>query len=71
VCVVYDLTDACGGYIDGTNGTITSPFHPSIYPPNKNCVWLIVAPPQHRITVTFNHFDVEGNNVSMIVSIDQ
>ena len=57
--------DACGGYIDGTNGTITSPFYPSIYPPNKNCVWLIVAPPQHRITVSFAHFDVEGNNVSV------
>jgi len=60
-----DVTDACGGYIDGTNGTITSPFYPSIYPPNKNCVWLIVAPPQHRITITFSHFDVEGNNVSV------
>ena len=60
-CVLH--TDACGGYIDGTNGTLTSPFYPSIYPPNKNCVWLIVAPPQHRITVTFTHFDVEGNNV--------
>jgi len=60
---MFGCADACGGYIDGTNGTITSPFYPSIYPPNKNCIWLIVAPPQHRITITFNHFDVEGNNV--------
>jgi CUB domain len=36
---------------------------PNVYPPNKNCVWLIVAPTQHRITITFTSFDVEGNNV--------
>jgi tolkin protein len=54
--------DACGGYLDGANGTFMSPFFPSVYPPNKNCVWMIVAPPQHRITITFTHFDVEGNN---------
>lgn len=54
--------DACGGYIDAANGTIQSPLHPDVYPPSKNCVWLIVAPAQYRITISFTSFDVEGNN---------
>lgn len=54
--------DACGGYIDLANGTIQSPSFPDLYPPNKNCVWQIVAPDQYRITLNFTHFDMEGNN---------
>ncbi|KAK0168286.1 hypothetical protein PV327_002110 [Microctonus hyperodae] len=54
--------DACGGIYDASNGTITSPSFPKIYPENKNCVWEIVAPPQYRITLNFTHFDLEGNN---------
>ncbi|CAL4063003.1 unnamed protein product [Meganyctiphanes norvegica] len=54
--------DACGGQVDGTNGTITSPSFPDLYPVNKNCIWEIVAPPQYRITLNFTHFDLEGNN---------
>lgn len=55
--------DACGGVIDATNGTISSPSFPEEYPSNKNCIWEIVAPPQYRITLNFTHFDLEGNNV--------
>lgn len=57
------MIDACGGFFDETNGTITSPSFPETYPGNKNCVWEIVAPPQYRITLNFTHFDLEGNNV--------
>ncbi|XP_071577832.1 tolloid-like protein 2 isoform X1 [Temnothorax nylanderi] len=55
--------DACGGFFDDSNGTITSPSFPETYPGNKNCVWEIIAPPQYRITLNFTHFDLEGNNV--------
>ncbi|XP_015588432.1 tolloid-like protein 2 isoform X3 [Cephus cinctus] len=55
--------DACGGITDASNGTITSPSFPEMYPGNKNCVWEIIAPPQYRITLNFTHFDLEGNNV--------
>src|SRR6218665_1944317 len=58
------VVDACGGYIDASNGTIQSPLYPDFYPPSKNCIWLIVAPTQYRITITFHAFDIEGNNVS-------
>lgn len=54
--------DACGGQIDLPNGTLMSPSFPDLYPPNKNCIWEIVAPPQYRITLNFTHFDLEGNN---------
>lgn len=57
------IVDACGGYIDQSNGSIQSPSFPDLYPPNKNCVWQIVAPDQYRITLNFSHFDMEGNNV--------
>ena len=66
------LTDACGGYINAdtdpengaANGTIQSPSYPDLYPPNKNCVWQIVAPAWYRITINFTDFNLEGNNVS-------
>lgn len=58
------VTDACGGVFDVSNGTITSPSFPELYPANKNCIWEIIAPPQYRITLNFTHFDLEGNNVS-------
>ncbi|XP_067013394.2 protein tolkin [Anabrus simplex] len=54
---------ACGGVIDASNGTISSPSFPESYPGNKNCIWEIIAPPQYRITLNFTHFDLEGNNV--------
>ncbi|XP_049805419.1 tolloid-like protein 1 isoform X2 [Schistocerca nitens] len=55
--------DACGGLFESSNGTISSPSFPELYPSNKNCIWEIIAPPQYRITLNFTHFDLEGNNV--------
>ncbi|XP_022536438.2 bone morphogenetic protein 1b isoform X2 [Astyanax mexicanus] len=54
---------ACGGFITKLNGSFSSPGWPKEYPPNKNCVWQLVAPAQHRITLLFDSFDVEGNDV--------
>ena len=67
-CLFQYILDACGGLIDTSNGTITSPSFPDLYPANKNCIWEILAPPQWRITVNFTHFDIEGNNVSIVLS---
>lgn len=60
----YRCTDTCGGRIDTSNGTITSPSFPEVYPGNKTCTWEIIAPQQYKITLNFTHFDLEGNNVS-------
>lgn len=62
------ITDACGGIFDSPNGTIVSPSFPELYPAGKSCMWEIIAPPQHRITLNFTHFDLEGNNVYHQVS---
>lgn len=61
--------DACGGLLSAPNGTITSPSFPDLYPPSKNCLWEILAPPQHRITLNFTHFDLEGNHMYQQVNL--
>ncbi|XP_037686895.1 tolloid-like protein 1 isoform X2 [Choloepus didactylus] len=54
---------ACGGLLTKLNGTITTPGWPKEYPPNKNCVWQVVAPSQYRISMKFEYFELEGNEV--------
>ncbi|XP_046870663.1 bone morphogenetic protein 1-like isoform X1 [Hypomesus transpacificus] len=54
---------ACGGFITQLNGSINTPGWPKEYPPNKNCVWQLVAPIQYRITLLFDVFETEGNDV--------
>ncbi|XP_033951394.1 bone morphogenetic protein 1-like isoform X3 [Pseudochaenichthys georgianus] len=56
-------TAACGGFITKLNGSLTTPGWPKEYPPNKNCVWQLVAPIQYRITLVFDVFEAEGNDV--------
>lgn len=55
---------ACGGLLSKLNGTISTPGWPKEYPPNKNCVWQVVAPTQYRISMQFEAFELEGNEVS-------
>uniref|UniRef100_A0A3B3QFP1 Metalloendopeptidase n=1 Tax=Paramormyrops kingsleyae TaxID=1676925 RepID=A0A3B3QFP1_9TELE len=57
------LSAACGGLLSKLNGTITTPGWPKEYPPNKNCVWQLVAPAQYRISMQFEFFELEGNEV--------
>lgn len=54
---------ACGGFVTQLNGSISSPGWPKDYPPNKNCVWQLMAPIQYRITLVFDMFETEGNDV--------
>lgn len=57
------LPAACGGLLSKLNGTISTPGWPKEYPPNKNCVWQVVAPTQYRISMQFEAFELEGNEV--------
>ncbi|XP_029876455.1 suppressor of tumorigenicity 14 protein-like isoform X1 [Aquila chrysaetos chrysaetos] len=34
----------CGGHYISWNGTLSSPYYPSYYPPNIDCSWIIRAP---------------------------
>ncbi|KAK4475755.1 hypothetical protein MN116_001015, partial [Schistosoma mekongi] len=54
--------DACGGIINESNGTIQTPSFPDLYPPKKNCIWKILAPPKTTIFLNFTHFNLEGHN---------
>ncbi|XP_061731792.1 bone morphogenetic protein 1-like isoform X1 [Nerophis ophidion] len=63
-------TAACGGFITKLNGSFTTPGWPKEYPSNKNCVWQLVAPVQHRITLVFDVFDIEGNDVCKYDYVD-
>ncbi|KAA0704371.1 Bone morphogenetic protein 1 [Triplophysa tibetana] len=54
---------ACGGFMTSLNGSFTSPGWPQEYPPNKNCVWQLIAPTQYRITLLLEAFEIEGNDV--------
>lgn len=50
----------CGGTRNDSTGQITSPAFPDLYPISTKCVWEIIAPTNHRITLNFTHFDLEG-----------
>lgn len=60
---------ACGGFLTKLNGSITSPGWPKEYPPNKNCIWQLVAPTQYRISLQFDFFETEGNDVSACLGL--
>lgn len=63
LCFCFSRAVACGGFITKLNGTITSPGWPKEYPTNKHCVWHVVAPAQYRISLQFEVFELEGNDV--------
>ena len=68
-CFFPPCAVACGGFITKLNGTITSPGWPKEYPTNKNCVWQVVAPAQYRISLQFEVFELEGNDVGFCALI--
>ena len=40
-------------------GNIMTPSYPSNYPDNSNCTWLIEADVGKRISIIFQHFEIE------------
>ncbi|CAG9816798.1 unnamed protein product [Phaedon cochleariae] len=50
----------CGGIMRNKYGNIASPTHSDgFYPPSMKCTWLIIAPPNHVIQLTWMQFNVE------------
>ncbi|XP_051635950.1 suppressor of tumorigenicity 14 protein homolog [Manacus candei] len=42
----------CGGHYISWNGTLSSPYYPSYYPPNIDCSWIIKAPlPGYKLSL--------------------
>lgn len=54
---------ACGGLVSGS-GLLRSPYHPGVYPHNKDCEWVVTQPEGHVVTLDFLSFDVEGGSCS-------
>ena len=53
------FTASCGGYLNGNNGTFTSPNYPNNYGNNRQCSWIIEVPEYHKIELTFQNFSIE------------
>ncbi|KAI1888818.1 hypothetical protein AGOR_G00172670 [Albula goreensis] len=51
----------CGGTLSGS-GQIRSPYHPSAYPHDKTCEWVITQPPGYVVTLNFLTFDIESSS---------
>ncbi|XP_069046900.1 transmembrane protease serine 9 [Lepisosteus oculatus] len=55
----------CGGSLPAWNGTVTSPYYPSHYPPNVDCTWTINAPPRgYLLSVTVVVLDIQDSPAS-------
>ncbi|CAG6015686.1 unnamed protein product [Menidia menidia] len=60
-------TDAkkCGGVLSNGKGTITSPLHPSFYPPAVDCKWTIEVPKGKKVRVNFQMFRLKEPGVDI------
>ncbi|KAM6977904.1 CUB and sushi domain-containing protein 1a [Aplochiton taeniatus] len=54
-----DTGEACGGVVQGLNGSIESPGFPHGYPNYANCTWLIVTGERSRIQLSFHTLALE------------
>ncbi|XP_061614258.1 suppressor of tumorigenicity 14 protein homolog isoform X2 [Phyllopteryx taeniolatus] len=53
----------CGGSLSSWNGSVSSPYHPSHYPPNIDCRWTLRAPlPGYLISVTMVTLDIQPSS---------
>ncbi|XP_034718683.1 uncharacterized protein LOC117938269 [Etheostoma cragini] len=53
----------CGGSISSWNGSISSPYYPSYYPPNIDCTWTLRAPlPGYLISMTIVTMDIQDSS---------
>ncbi|CAG0894797.1 unnamed protein product [Darwinula stevensoni] len=56
----------CGGVLTEPHGKVQSPGYPDFYPPNAHCKWVIQAPSNRKIILTFDDFNLDdkGNCIS-------
>uniref|UniRef100_A0A8C3LFJ0 Scavenger receptor cysteine-rich domain-containing protein DMBT1 n=1 Tax=Chrysolophus pictus TaxID=9089 RepID=A0A8C3LFJ0_CHRPC len=50
----------CGNFLSNSSGTIQSPFYPSNYPDNADCLWEIQVMNNYRIMLTFGSIRLQG-----------
>ena len=59
VAAINASVESCGGVLQGASGTIQTPGYPHGYPHHHMCKWTITGPPNRRIKLTFEDFDLE------------
>ncbi|XP_071942939.1 cubilin-like isoform X2 [Antedon mediterranea] len=52
----------CGGIFTDDGGEMRSPYFPNAYPHNRQCDYLVIAPEEMIVTVTFITFDIEAHD---------
>ncbi|KAI7810391.1 neuropilin-2a isoform X1 [Triplophysa rosa] len=57
--------DHCFLNFSASSGVIESPGFPDKYPHNLECSYIIIAPPQTEVTLTFQTFDLENDPLLM------
>ncbi|XP_066517716.1 membrane frizzled-related protein [Hoplias malabaricus] len=50
----------CGGELTGSEGSISSPNHPGLYPPDSMCVWVIRVSPPFLVQLHISSLAIEG-----------
>ncbi|XP_034269262.1 CUB and sushi domain-containing protein 2 isoform X2 [Pantherophis guttatus] len=58
----------CGGYIQGSSGTVLSPGFPDFYPNNLNCTWIIEASHGKGVFFTFHTFHLESGHDYLLIT---
>ncbi|XP_039618458.1 membrane frizzled-related protein [Polypterus senegalus] len=53
----------CGGQLNGTSGSFSSPSFPNQYPHRQLCLWKISVPEGYMIELTFDSFSLEFHEV--------
>uniref|UniRef100_A0A5F8GTY5 CUB and Sushi multiple domains 2 n=1 Tax=Monodelphis domestica TaxID=13616 RepID=A0A5F8GTY5_MONDO len=58
----------CGGFIQGSSGTILSPGFPDFYPNNLNCTWVIETSHGKGVYFTFHTFHLESGHDYLLIT---
>ncbi|XP_058853305.1 CUB and sushi domain-containing protein 2-like [Acipenser ruthenus] len=58
----------CGGYIQGSTGTILSPGYPDFYPNNLNCTWVIETSHGKGVMFAFHTFHLESPHDHLLIT---
>ncbi|XP_070821939.1 suppressor of tumorigenicity 14 protein homolog isoform X2 [Chaetodon trifascialis] len=57
----------CGGVLSQDKGVLTSPLHPSFYPPAVDCKWTIKVPAGKKVRIRFTMFRMKEPGVDIRV----
>ncbi|EDV46242.2 cubilin homolog [Drosophila erecta] len=55
------MDTSCGSVYDALSGKFSTPYYPDSYPPNIECVWLLVASSGNSLSLTLESMDMESS----------